>query len=77
MGRTIKDSNRLASMQNVYEIVRREDRSLDIFHNGDLEHRAVPERWLEDELAKHGICGSEYRDVRNQLNESGKAKLSF
>ena len=77
MGRTVKDSGRLRSIPNVYEIVRRQDRSFDILHNGDLEHTSIPDGWLEDELAKHGICGSEYREVRRQLFESGKAKLSF
>jgi hypothetical protein len=77
MGRTVKDSSRLRKMANVYEIVRRQDESFDIFHNGDLEHSSVPDRWLEDELAKHGVCGSEYREVRHQLNESGKARLTF
>jgi hypothetical protein len=77
MGRTVKESGRLRTMLNVYEIVRRQDRSFDIFHNSELEHTSIPDEWLEDELAKHAICGSEYREVRRQLNESGKAKLSF
>jgi hypothetical protein len=77
MGRTVKDSGRLRTMPNVYEIIRRQDRSFDIFHNGNLEHSSVADQWLEDELAKHGICGTEYQDVRHQLNESGKASLSF
>jgi hypothetical protein len=77
MGRTVKDSGRLRTMPNVYEIVRRQDGSFDIFHNGGLEHSSIADGWLEDELAKHGICGSEYRDVRHQLNEFGKAKLRF
>jgi len=77
MGRTVKDSGRLRTMRNVYEIIRRQDRSFDILHNGELEHSSIPDGWLEDELAKHGICGIEYREVRRQLLESGNAKLSF
>jgi hypothetical protein len=64
-------------MPNIYEVVRRQDRSFDLLHNGELEQSSIPDRWLEDELSKRGICGREYRDVRNQLDDSGKAKLSF
>jgi hypothetical protein len=64
-------------MSNVYEVVRRQDRSFDLFHNGELEQNSIPDRWLEDELSRRGICGVEYRGVRHQLDECGKAKLSF
>jgi len=77
MGRTVKDSAGLQTRPNAYEIVRRRDGSFDVLHNGEIKHSSVPERWLEDELAKHGICGSEYREAVRQLSESGKAKLTF
>jgi hypothetical protein len=77
MGRTVKDSGRSRTMPNVYEVIRRQDGSFDVFYNGQPKHSSIPDRWLEDELAKHGICGIEYREVRRQLLELGKAKLSF
>jgi hypothetical protein len=77
MGRTVKDSGRSRTMPNVYEIVRRQDRSFDIFHNGELTDTSIPNEWLEDQLVKYGICGKEYRDVRHDLDESGKVKLAY
>jgi hypothetical protein len=77
MGRTVEDSAQLQTRPNAYEIFRRQNGLFDVFHNGEIKHSSVPERWLEDELAKHGICGGEYREVIRQLSESGKAKLTF
>jgi len=77
MGRTVRDSARLQTRPNAYEIVRRQDGSFDVFLNGEIKHRSVPERWLEDELAMHGICGREYREAVRQLSDSGRAKLTF
>ena len=77
MGRTVKDSGRLRTMPNVYEIVRRQDRSFDIFQNGELADGSVPDEWLEDQLVRYGICGKEYRDMRRDLDELGKVRLVY
>jgi hypothetical protein len=77
MGRTVKDGSKLRTMPNVYEIVRRQDRSFDVFHNGELSDRSIPDEWLEDQLVKYGICGKEYHDMRRDLDELGKVKLVY
>ena len=61
----------------VYEILRLPDGSFDIFHNGDLADRSIPDRWLEDQLVKYGICGQQYRDTRRKLDSIGEARLVF
>ena len=64
-------------MPNVYEIIRQADASFDILHNDQLRDRLVPDEWLEDQLAKYGICGQEYRDARRALDEFGKVRLEY
>jgi len=61
----------------VYEILKRPDGSFDIFHNGELTGRSIPDKVLEDQLGECGICGQEYRDVRCKLDEVGEARLVF
>jgi len=77
MSRTLKDRAGKQSVPNVYEIIRKADRSFDIFHNGELRDESIPDEWLESQLVKYGICGQEYRDARRELDELGQAKLSF
>jgi hypothetical protein len=77
MSRTIKDQNKLLTIPNVWEILRREDGTFDMFHNSELSCSSVPDQWLEDQLGQYGICGEEYKDIRCQLDESGKAKIVF
>jgi hypothetical protein len=60
---------------NVWEIVKREDGTFDMFHQGKLLHGSIPDRWLEDQLVRYGFCGEEYRDIRRNLDEFGKAKI--
>jgi hypothetical protein len=60
---------------NVWEIVRKEDGSLDIFHREILLHGSVPDKWLEDQLVDHGLCGQEYQDIRRQLDQFGRAQI--
>jgi hypothetical protein len=62
---------------DIWEIVRREDGSFDMFHKGALVHSAIPDRWLEDQVGEHGFCGQEYLNIRRQLDESGKATISL
>jgi hypothetical protein len=55
---------------NVWEIVRKEDGTFEMFHKGELLHGSIPDRWLEDQLVRYGFCGEEYRDIRRQLYRS-------
>jgi len=77
VSQTIKDKRKQRTFQNVWEIVKRQDGSFDLFHNSELSHSSTPERWLEDQLAEHGICGDEYREVLRQIGELGRAKLIY
>lgn len=60
---------------NVWEIIRNEDGTFEMFHKGELLHGLIPDRWLEDQLVRYGFCGKEYRDIRRQLDQFGKAKI--
>src|SRR6266699_3423822 len=60
---------------NVWEIVRKEDGTFEMFHKGGLLHGSIPDRWLEDQLVRYGFCGEEYRDIRRQLDQFGRAKI--
>jgi len=75
MSDTLKDQRVRKTESLVYEVLKRPDGSFDIFQNGELTGRSVPERWLEDQLAGYGVCGQEYRDVRFKLDEVGEARL--
>jgi hypothetical protein len=77
ISRTMKDRAGKQSIPNTYEIIRRADRSFDIFHNGESRDRSIRDEWLEDQLVKYGICGQEYRDARRELDEFGKIKLEY
>jgi hypothetical protein len=61
----------------VYEILKRPDGSFDLFHNGELRGRSIPNKWLEDQLSEYGICGEEYRAACVKLDEVGEARLVF
>lgn len=77
MGRTGAGSKGQDKSALVFEILKRPDGSFDVFRNAELADSHVPDRWLEDQLIKYGICGKEYRDVRKELEESGKVRLEF
>jgi hypothetical protein len=62
---------------NVWEIVRTEDGTFEMFHNGVLLHSSIPDRWLEGQLARYGFCGEEYRDIRRELAQLGRAKIAL
>jgi len=59
----------------IYEILKRPDGSFDIFYNGELVDRSVPDGWLADQLVKYGICGEEYQEARRKLDSIGEARL--
>jgi hypothetical protein len=48
-----------------------------MLRDGIVLHRAIPDKWLEDQLARYGLCGQEYRDLREQLKTSQTARLDF
>jgi hypothetical protein len=62
---------------NVWEIVRKQDGSFDIFHKGELLHDSIPDQWLENQLGRYGFCGQEYKDIRFQLDLFGKARIDL
>jgi len=77
MSRTAKDHKGLPTIPNVYEIRRRGDGLFDIFHNGKMTDRSIPDKWLESQLVRYGICGEEYRNARRELDESGQVRLVY
>jgi hypothetical protein len=77
MSRTVKDSKGLPTTPNVFDIIRKQDGSFDILHNGELAHKSIPDHWLESQLVKYGICGEEYRDARRELNKLDRVKLIY
>ena len=77
MSDTAKDQKGLPTTPNVYEIVRQQDGSFDVFHNGDLTDRSIPEQWLESRLLRYGICREEYRDARSKIDVCGRVRLVY
>jgi hypothetical protein len=62
---------------SLWEVSRNEDGTFDMLRDGIVLHRAIPDKWLEDQLARYGLCGQEYRDLREQLKTSQTARLDF
>ena len=60
---------------NIWEVMKKGDGSFEILHKGELLRGSIPEKWLEAELGRYGFCGQEYKDIRDQLEQSGKAKI--
>ncbi len=60
---------------NVWEIIRKQDGSFDIFHKGELLHGSIPDQWLENQLGNYGFCGQEYKDIRYELDQFGRARV--
>ena len=60
---------------DVWEIVKNEDGTFDLFRTGELLHGSVPEESLADQLGQYGFCGQEYVDIRHQLDHVGRAKF--
>jgi len=61
--------------QNTWEVVKKEDGTFDLFCNQELLRGAIPDRWLESQLVQYGLCGQEYREIRQQLEKSGKVEI--
>jgi len=62
---------------NIWEVVRRKEGTFDILHKGKLLRAEISDKWLEDELGRYGFCGQEYRNIRRQLDEYGKARVEL
>jgi len=60
---------------NTWEVIKSADGSFEIRNKGELLQAEIPDRWLERELARYGFCGEEYRDIRQQLQNSGRARV--
>jgi len=52
--------------RNVWEIVKKEDGTFDMFHKGRLLHNSIPDKWLKAQLGRYGFWGQEYKDIRRQ-----------
>jgi hypothetical protein len=61
--------------RNVWEIVKKDDGSFDMFHKGNWLHSFIPNRSLEAQLGRYGFCGQEDKDIRRQLDQCGKAEI--
>ncbi|MFZ0955666.1 MAG: hypothetical protein WAN60_04945 [Candidatus Sulfotelmatobacter sp.] len=59
---------------NVWQFVRKDEGTFEIFHKGRLLKTAIPEKWLESALAEYGFCGHEYHEIRRQLDLRGRAE---
>lgn len=64
-------------MDTNWTIRARKDGAFDIFRNGTLEHSSIPARWLERQLAPHGIFTDDYKSITQQLAETGEASLDI
>jgi hypothetical protein len=60
-----------------WEVIRKDDGTHDILQDGTVVAASVPDRWLEEELARYGFCGQEYAGIRGKLNESGKFEFTY
>jgi len=73
MSRTLKDSPR---KKRFLEVVKRGDGTYDLFLDDAPDRRAVPEKWLPEELCvRFGFCGEEYDSILRQVNLNGRARL--
>jgi len=60
-----------------WEIIGNEDRTFDILQKDELFRNSIPAQWLEDEFAKYGLCGQEYRNIRHKLDQAGRAEITL
>ena len=63
---------------NIWEFLRKPDGTFAVFHNGELLSDSIPDKWFESQVCEHyGFCGREYRDIRGQLELSGKCTVDL
>ena len=58
-------------------VVKKDNGAFDIFRNGELHHSDIPARWLERQLAPHGIFQDDFQDMTRQLAETDRASVSI
>lgn len=64
-------------MGSLWQVSRNPDGTFDILRDGVALHRAVPDRWLSDQLVRYGLTGYEYKTIRNQLETSDLVTLDY
>ena len=62
-------------MDIAWEIVRREDGTLDILKNGNLLYGGISDRWLQRQLTFVGFSEPDFQNLQRQLEIAGKARL--
>ena len=62
-------------MDIAWEIVRREDGTLDILKNGNLLYGGISDRWLQRQLTFVGFSEPDFQNLQRQLEVAGKARL--
>ena len=76
VSRTRKDSNQ--TVNTVLEVVRTDNGTFDLFLNGKLDRKHIPEKWFNEELCvRFGFCGEEYDSILNELTQHGRKRLVF
>jgi len=64
-------------MDITWDICKAEDQTFKIIRNGDTLHEGVPEGALEKYLDPYGIIGDTYQQVRHQLRDAGRARVTI
>ena len=59
----------------VVKILKNRDGSFAMLNWKGKVLNSIPDWRLEDELAKNGYCGEEYREIRRHLDSCGKAEV--
>ena len=63
--------------RGVWEFVRNEDGSFDMFREGARLHKSVPRKWFEDQMGRYGFCGREYEDILREIDEHGRCEITL
>lgn len=64
--------------RNIWQFVRKPDGTYTVSHNDKLLSDAIPEMWFESQICQHyGFCGREYREIRDELDRSGKCTVDL
>jgi hypothetical protein len=61
--------------QNAWQIVKKDDGTFSISHRCNLLRDSIPEKWLEQELARYGFCGEEYHQICRDIELRGRADI--
>ena len=76
MSRTRKDSKQITN--TVLEVVKKNDRTFDLFLNRELDHKNIPQAWLPEQLCvRFGFCGEEYDSILREVNQNGRETIVF